>query len=187
MSAASTSAAPTSNQHSSSTQSQPKQRKRKRPLKTSEPHIEEDEDEAAPSTSQAKGKQPAITPSDLVQEEAEAAEPNLNESSLEAFASALSSSSAPTNAAEQVLDMSFDALNLTPASSKAILDDMKFTTMTAIQAKCIPPLLAGRDVLGAAKTGSGKTLAFLLPAVEMLAKLRFKPRNGLRLSSLLSL
>ncbi|KAI7583720.1 ATP-dependent RNA helicase, partial [Hortaea werneckii] len=38
--------------------------------------------------------------------------------------------------------------------------------------------LAGRDVLGAAKTGSGKTLAFLLPAIEMLHSLRFKPRNG---------
>ena len=42
----------------------------------------------------------------------------------------------------------------------------------------IPPLLAGRDVLGAAKTGSGKTLAFLVPAVELLSSLRFRPRNG---------
>ncbi|KAJ1675106.1 ATP-dependent RNA helicase [Spiromyces aspiralis] len=50
--------------------------------------------------------------------------------------------------------------------------------MTEIQARAIGPLLAGRDVLGAAKTGSGKTLAFLIPAVEMLAKMRFKPRNG---------
>jgi ATP-dependent RNA helicase DDX18/HAS1 len=39
-------------------------------------------------------------------------------------------------------------------------------------------LLSGRDVLGAAKTGSGKTLAFLIPAIEMLSQLRFKPRNG---------
>ena len=35
-----------------------------------------------------------------------------------------------------------------------------------------------RDVLGAAKTGSGKTLAFLVPAVEMLYKMNFTPRNG---------
>ncbi|RDA93072.1 hypothetical protein CP533_0708 [Ophiocordyceps camponoti-saundersi (nom. inval.)] len=42
----------------------------------------------------------------------------------------------------------------------------------------IPPLRAGRDVLGAAKTGSGKTLAFLIPAVERLQEARFKPRNG---------
>lgn len=32
--------------------------------------------------------------------------------------------------------------------------------------------------MGAAKTGSGKTLAFLLPAVELLNKLKFMPRNG---------
>ncbi|KAI5307986.1 ATP-dependent RNA helicase [Ascosphaera atra] len=50
--------------------------------------------------------------------------------------------------------------------------------MTEIQRRAIPPLLAGRDVLGAAKTGSGKTLGFLIPAIEMLSALRFKPRNG---------
>jgi len=50
--------------------------------------------------------------------------------------------------------------------------------MTEIQRRGIPPILAGRDLLGAAKTGSGKTLAFLIPAVEMLSALRFKPRNG---------
>lgn len=33
-------------------------------------------------------------------------------------------------------------------------------------------------MLGAAKTGSGKTLAFLIPVVEMLSSVRFKPRNG---------
>lgn len=38
--------------------------------------------------------------------------------------------------------------------------------------------LTFRDLMGAAKTGSGKTLAFLIPAVELLFKLKFKPRNG---------
>ncbi|KRX26225.1 putative ATP-dependent RNA helicase pitchoune [Trichinella nelsoni] len=56
--------------------------------------------------------------------------------------------------------------------------DMGFETMTEIQAQTIPSLLEGRDVMGAAKTGSGKTLAFLVPAVELLYKLRFLPRNG---------
>jgi ATP-dependent RNA helicase DDX18/HAS1 len=56
---------------------------------------------------------------------------------------------------------------------------MGHTTMTAIQAAALPPLLAGTDVLGAAKTGSGKTLAFLIPAVELLAKVPFTARNGL--------
>ncbi|KRX64015.1 putative ATP-dependent RNA helicase pitchoune [Trichinella sp. T9] len=56
--------------------------------------------------------------------------------------------------------------------------DMGFETMTEIQAQTIPSLLEGRDVMGAAKTGSGETLAFLVPAVELLYKLRFLPRNG---------
>ncbi|KAI9684407.1 MAG: ATP-dependent RNA helicase [Trizodia sp. TS-e1964] len=72
---------------------------------------------------------------------------------------------------------SFSELNLSEKTRQAIAD-MNFDTMTEIQQRGIPPLLAGRDVLGAAKTGSGKTLAFLIPAVEMLSSLRFKPRNG---------
>jgi superfamily II DNA/RNA helicase len=36
----------------------------------------------------------------------------------------------------------------------------------------------GRDLMGAARTGSGKTLAFLIPVVELIYKLGFKPRNG---------
>lgn len=47
-----------------------------------------------------------------------------------------------------------------------------------IQARAIPPLLLGKDVLGAARTGSGKTLAFLIPAVELLYHISFMPRNG---------
>lgn len=71
----------------------------------------------------------------------------------------------------------FSDLKLSDKTMQAITD-MKFETMTEIQQRGIPPLLAGKDVLGAAKTGSGKTLAFLIPAVEMLSALRFKPRNG---------
>ncbi|KAI0598750.1 P-loop containing nucleoside triphosphate hydrolase protein [Biscogniauxia sp. FL1348] len=71
----------------------------------------------------------------------------------------------------------FSELNLSEKTMTAI-EGMKFETMTPIQQRAIPPLLAGRDVLGAAKTGSGKTLSFLIPAVEMLSNLRFKPRNG---------
>nr|POE54358.1 atp-dependent rna helicase has1 [Quercus suber] len=71
----------------------------------------------------------------------------------------------------------FTELKLSERTMKAI-KDMPFETMTEIQRRGIPPLLAGRDVLGAAKTGSGKTLAFLIPAIEMLHSLRYKPRNG---------
>ena len=50
--------------------------------------------------------------------------------------------------------------------------------MTHIQARTIPHLLKGRDVLGNAKTGSGKTLAFLIPGLELLYKSQFIQRNG---------
>ncbi|TKA57576.1 ATP-dependent RNA helicase HAS1 [Cryomyces minteri] len=71
----------------------------------------------------------------------------------------------------------FSDLHLSSKTEEAI-KGMGFEDMTEIQRRTIPPLMAGRDVLGAAKTGSGKTLAFLIPAVEMLSALRFKPRNG---------
>lgn len=71
----------------------------------------------------------------------------------------------------------FDDLKMSGPTQQAI-GKMGFTKMTSVQARTIPPLLAGRDVLGAAKTGSGKTLAFLIPAIELLYSLKFKPRNG---------
>lgn len=76
-------------------------------------------------------------------------------------------------------DRSFASLKgiVSDATLKAI-EEMGFTEMTEIQAKSLPPLLQGRDLVGAAQTGSGKTLAFLVPAVELVYKLRFMPRNG---------
>jgi ATP-dependent RNA helicase DDX18/HAS1 len=71
----------------------------------------------------------------------------------------------------------FNTLSLTPQTTQAI-ERMGFDTMTEVQARTIPPLLAGKDVLGAARTGSGKTIAFLVPSVELLSTLRFKPVNG---------
>ena len=71
----------------------------------------------------------------------------------------------------------FSTLNLSEPTQKAITA-LGFTTMTQVQQKSIPAALTGRDILGAAKTGSGKTLAFLIPAIEILHKLSFKPRNG---------
>ena len=98
-----------------------------------------------------------------------ASQPTSTDLPAESTLSLPGTDSAPTN---------FSDLELSEKTMKAITEDMKFTTMTEIQQRGIPPLLAGRDVLGAAKTGSGKTLAFLIPAVEMLSALRFKPRNG---------
>uniref|UniRef100_A0A914M8K0 ATP-dependent RNA helicase n=1 Tax=Meloidogyne incognita TaxID=6306 RepID=A0A914M8K0_MELIC len=64
------------------------------------------------------------------------------------------------------------------AATLSAIDEMGFTRMTEIQAKSIPPLLEGVDVLGAAKTGSGKTLAFLIPAIELLIRADWKQQYG---------
>ncbi|MBR1733770.1 MAG: DEAD/DEAH box helicase [Alloprevotella sp.] len=45
---------------------------------------------------------------------------------------------------------------------------MRFEKCTPIQARCIPPLLEGRDVIGIAQTGTGKTAAYLLPLLTLL-------------------
>ncbi|KHG06814.1 DEAD-box ATP-dependent RNA helicase 51 -like protein [Gossypium arboreum] len=72
---------------------------------------------------------------------------------------------------------SFESLGLSEPTFKAI-KEMGFQFMTQIQARAIPPLMVGKNVLGAARTGSGKTLAFLVPAIELLYNVRFTPRNG---------
>ncbi|HEX8037124.1 MAG TPA: DEAD/DEAH box helicase, partial [Ktedonobacterales bacterium] len=48
------------------------------------------------------------------------------------------------------------------------LAQMGIDTPTLIQARAIPPLMAGRDVVGQSRTGSGKTIAFGLPLVERI-------------------
>eukprot|EP00904_Undaria_pinnatifida_P003064 jgi/Undpi1/12759/HiC_scaffold_6.g02427.m1 len=60
----------------------------------------------------------------------------------------------------------------------AALTSLKFTMTTKIQDQSIPPLLAGEDMVGAAKTGSGKTLAFLIPVLETLHKVKWSHRSG---------
>jgi ATP-dependent RNA helicase RhlE len=62
----------------------------------------------------------------------------------------------------------FDALSLHPALLAAVRA-AGFETPTPIQAQAIPPILAGRDVLGCAQTGTGKTAAFVLPLAQRLA------------------
>ncbi|MGH9174574.1 MAG: DEAD/DEAH box helicase, partial [Vicinamibacterales bacterium] len=62
---------------------------------------------------------------------------------------------------------SFADLRLRPTTLRA-LDGMNITDPTPIQARALPALLAGRDVIGQARTGSGKTLAFAIPAVELV-------------------
>lgn len=61
----------------------------------------------------------------------------------------------------------FADLGLDAAVLKA-LRDVGYETPSAIQAATIPPLLAGKDVLGTAQTGTGKTAAFALPILSRL-------------------
>ena len=58
----------------------------------------------------------------------------------------------------------FRDLNLPTELLKA-LDEVGYETPSPIQAKTIPLLMAGTDVLGNAPTGTGKTAAFGLPPV----------------------
>jgi ATP-dependent RNA helicase DeaD len=59
----------------------------------------------------------------------------------------------------------FAELGLSPELLKAVVQ-MGYEEATHIQAKAIPALLSGADVVGQSQTGSGKTAAFALPAIE---------------------
>ena len=64
-------------------------------------------------------------------------------------------------------DSGFAELGL-PASLLAAVVTAGFESPTPIQARAIPPLLAGHDVVGQAQTGTGKTAAFALPLLARL-------------------
>ncbi len=63
----------------------------------------------------------------------------------------------------------FDTLPLDPKLLRAVADS-GYTAMTPIQAKAIPIVLSGRDVMGAAQTGTGKTAAFSIPLLQRMLK-----------------
>lgn len=69
----------------------------------------------------------------------------------------------------------FDALGL-PENLVSAVKALGFESSTAIQAQTIPPLLAGKDVLGEAQTGTGKTAAFGLPALAKIDVTLRKPQ-----------
>ncbi|WP_440875494.1 DEAD/DEAH box helicase [Thalassotalea sp. PLHSN55] len=71
--------------------------------------------------------------------------------------------------------VSFDALGL-PETLLSAVKSLGFESSTAIQAQAIPPLLAGKDVLGEAQTGTGKTAAFGLPALAQIDVSMKKPQ-----------
>lgn len=67
----------------------------------------------------------------------------------------------------------FTALDLHPALLKN-LDALGYSSMTPIQSRSLPPMLAGRDLIGQARTGSGKTAAFGLSLLQKLDVGRFR-------------
>ena len=75
--------------------------------------------------------------------------------------------SEPTAADTTTNAVTFSDLGLSDAVLKAV-KDVGYETPSAIQAATIPPLLAGRDVVGLAQTGTGKTAAFALPILSRL-------------------
>ncbi|XWW48483.1 DEAD/DEAH box helicase [Fibrella sp. USSR17] len=97
-----------------------------------------------------------------------------------AFQAAVSDVELPTNEVEQPIiketitvqpvvakGFTFADLNVS-ADILAAVTEMGFTTPSPIQAEAIPPILAGRDVIGQAQTGTGKTAAFGIPALELI-------------------
>ncbi|MEI6894813.1 MAG: DEAD/DEAH box helicase [Colwellia sp.] len=71
--------------------------------------------------------------------------------------------------------VAFDSLGLPENLLSAVLS-IGFTSATDIQVQTIPPLLAGKDVLGEAQTGTGKTAAFGLPALAKIDTSIKKPQ-----------
>ena len=59
----------------------------------------------------------------------------------------------------------FADLNLS-ADIMSAVNSMGFVSPSPIQLQAIPPIMAGRDVIGQAQTGTGKTAAFGIPALE---------------------
>lgn len=63
--------------------------------------------------------------------------------------------------------MNFENLNLPPSIMTGV-HELGYTELTPIQEKAIPPILAGKDIIGLAQTGTGKTAAFVLPILQRL-------------------
>src|SRR5215213_2199745 len=74
----------------------------------------------------------------------------------------------PRSYREGTVSMQFSDLRLAEPLLRALVSE-GYQTATPIQAKAIPPVLEGRDVMGAAQTGTGKTAAFALPILQRLS------------------
>ena len=75
--------------------------------------------------------------------------------------------------------MSFKALGLSDPLLRAVATK-GYIEPSPIQAKAIPVILEGRDVLASAQTGTGKTAGFILPILQLLAKSPPQKRRPVR-------
>ncbi|MEY2633330.1 MAG: hypothetical protein RIR00_1984, partial [Pseudomonadota bacterium] len=83
------------------------------------------------------------------------------------MSSTMSDSNAATGGAPAAETTTFADLGLAPELLKAITDQ-GYLHPTPIQARAIPLVLAGQDIMGGAQTGTGKTAAFTLPILNLL-------------------
>ena len=65
--------------------------------------------------------------------------------------------------------MNFKDLGICPELLR-VIEELGYEEPTPVQEKAIPPILAGRDMVGSAQTGTGKTAAFALPTLQRLGK-----------------
>ena len=68
-------------------------------------------------------------------------------------------------------DTNFASLALSENLTRA-LADAGYAAATEVQARAIPPAIAGRDLMVASSTGSGKTASFMIPALERVLAAR---------------
>ena len=75
--------------------------------------------------------------------------------------------------------MTFNELNLSAPLLRAVAE-AGYESPSPIQASAIPPVLAGRDLMGCAQTGTGKTAAFALPMLDRLTAAPAKKKGAVR-------
>lgn len=80
--------------------------------------------------------------------------------------------------------MRFEELGIIKPILRA-LKEKQYVEPTEIQAKAIPVILKGRDVLGSAQTGTGKTAAFAIPIVQMIQARQSKQQGKPLIQSLI--
>ena len=83
------------------------------------------------------------------------------------------------NQSENTKMKNFESLGLSKKLLEAV-ESEGYTTPTPVQEQSIPPLLAGRDVLGVAQTGTGKTAAFALPVLQIMSRTKTQGKRHIK-------